>query len=296
MKRFKNILLLLRPKQWVKNIFVFIPLFFDRRLIDPNSLLPGLIAFLSFSLVASSIYCLNDIQDIARDRLHPLKKLRPLASGALSKGIAFAIMSCCVLLSLALALLASPTISLYSLPSIILFYFLLNVAYSIKLKQYAIIDVFIIASGFVLRLFAGGVACHIALTPWIVLMTFLLTLFLAFAKRRDDVVIYEDTGILARKNINRYNLPFINQIITLLSGITIVCYILYTVSHEVIAQFKSPYVYLTAVWVLAAIIKYLQITIVDIKSGSPTKVLLHNRFIQLCVLGWIAHFVILLYL
>lgn len=285
------ILRLLRPEQWLKNAFVFIPLFFDRRLFDTKALLGAAMAFFAFSFAASAIYCLNDIQDLERDRQHPRKQHRPLASGVLRPSVAYALMVACVAISYAIVGVSHTL----ALAGIITTYLLLNAAYCLRLKHYAILDVFIIAVGFVLRIFAGGVSCNIHLTPWIVLMVFLLALFLAFAKRRDDVLIYEHTGTLARRGIDRYNLPFMNQIIALIAAITIVCYILYTVNPDVVTRFRSEYVYLTAVWVIAAMIKYLQITMVDLKSGSPTKVLLTNRFVQCCIVGWGIHFLILIY-
>ena len=178
---------------------------------------------------------------------------------------------------------------------VIAFYIIMNIAYCVKLKQLAIVDVFIIAVGFVLRVIAGGFATGIHLSHWIVLMTFLLALFLAFAKRRDDVVMYEDSGVKMRKNVNRYNLSFMNQLIAVVGCLTMMCYIMYTVSPEVTSRFKSNYIYVTSVFVLAGIIRYLQITVVDVKSGSPTKVLMKDRFIQLCILGWITTFAIILY-
>lgn len=114
----------------------------------------------------------------------------------------------------------------------------------------------------------------------------MLALFLAFAKRRDDVVIYEDTGVKARRNVNRYNLQFMNQAISIVASITMVCYIMYTVSDEVVERMHTSYLYITSIFVLAGIMRYLQLTIVDVKSGSPTKVLMKDRFIQLCILGW----------
>ena len=178
---------------------------------------------------------------------------------------------------------------------IIAFYYLMNIAYCIKLKQIALVDVFVIAIGFVLRILVGGFATGIWISHWIVLMTFLLALFLAFAKRRDDVVIYSETGVKARKNINRYNLEFMNQAIAIVASITMVCYIMYTVSDAVITRMKTPYLYATSIWVLAGIIRYLQLTIVDVKSGSPTKVLMKDRFVQACILGWILFFFIIIY-
>ncbi len=126
-------------------------------------------------------------------------------------------------------------------------------------------------------------------------MTFLLALFLAFAKRRNDVTIYENTGVKTRKNIARYNLPFLNQAIGIVASITMVCYIMYTVSPEVVARFDNSYLYLSSIFVLAGLIRYLHITIVDSKSGSPTRILMNDRFIQATILGWILTFVIIIY-
>ena len=177
----------------------------------------------------------------------------------------------------------------------LLFYIFMNVAYCLKLKQIAILDVFIIALGFVLRIVAGGLTAGITLSHWIVLTTFLLALFLAMAKRRDDVAIYETSGAKTRKDVEHYNVAFLNLSICMLGSITIMCYILYTVSGEVVARIGSHYLYATSVFVLAGIMRYMQITIVDHKSGSPTMVLLHDHFIHACIIGWIVAFVIILY-
>lgn len=180
--------------------------------------------------------------------------------------------------------------------AILLFYYAMNIAYCIRLKQIALVDVFIIATGFVLRIAIGGVATHIHLSHWIILMTFLLALFLAFAKRRDDVIIYEGTGVKPRANVNRYNLVFMNQAISIVASVTMVCYIMYTVSEEVIRRMDNSLLYATSVFVLAGLMRYLQLTIVDAKSGSPTRVLMKDRFVQYCILGWIVLFCLILYL
>lgn len=293
MSKILSVVKLLRPEQWVKNVFVFIPLFFDGKMLEAGHLLPVCVAFAAFCLMASSIYCLNDILDVERDRRHPGKCNRPIASGAVSRKQGVALMATCALLALVVPIAFQ---FVASLEIILMAYFAMNVAYSLKLKRYPIVDVFIIAVGFVMRIFAGGVSSDIQLTPWVVLMTFLLALFLAFAKRRDDVVIYEDTGVVTRVGIDSYNLPFMNQTIGLLAAIIVICYIMYTVSDTTMSRFHSKYLYLTVVWVLAAVIKYLQITIVDIRSGNPTKVLLKNRFVQLCILCWCLHFMLIIYL
>ena len=275
----KDVFLLMRPQQWMKNVFIFLPLFFDRHLMEWMYWLPCLFAFLSFSFMASAIYCFNDIYDVEADRRHPEKCKRPLASGAVSKGTGYVIMA-----------------SIFYMFIILAFYFFQNIAYCIKLKQKAIVDVFIIAVGFVLRVLAGGLVTGIFISHWIVLMTFLLALFLAFAKRRDDVVMYEETGVITRKNVNRYNVAFLNQAIAIVASITMVCYIMYTVSEQVVARMGSEYLYITSVFVLAGIIRYLQVTIVDVKSGNPIKVLMKDHFIQICIVAWILTFVFILYI
>lgn len=293
----KNLILLLRPHQWLKNAFIFLPLFFDGKMLMKEYLIPSIVMFFSYSFAASGIYCFNDVYDLEADKLHPKKCKRPIASGAISKSMGYTLMALCYIASLCIIYLYDWQVgNQTALNGIIVTYLLMNVAYCIKLKQFAIVDVFIIAVGFVLRVFAGGFATGIYLSHWIVLMTFLLALFLAFAKRRDDVVMYENTGIKARNNVNRYNLAFMNQSIAIIGSITMVCYIMWSVSPEVIARFHNSYIYMTTIFVLAGIIRYMQITIVDVKSGSPTKVLIKDRFIQCCIAGWCLSFVFIIYI
>ena len=177
----------------------------------------------------------------------------------------------------------------------LLAYFVMNLAYTLKLKHYPLIDVFIIALGFVLRVVVGGIATDIYLSHWIILMTFLLALFLAFAKRRDDVMIFTQTGVEARKKTKRYNLEMLNLILAILATVTIVCYIMYTVSAEVIERFHNQYVYVTSVFVLIGIFRYLQLTLVDIKSGSPTEILIKDFVIQSCIAAWMVTFTLIIY-
>lgn len=291
----KFLLLLIRPHQWVKNFFVFLPLFFNGDLVNQELFLDALIAFIAFCMVASSIYCFNDIYDVEADRKHPKKCMRPIASGRVSVSQAYCLMGMLFFGSILVVYLGLPNNCLGTI-SVLVLYFLMNIAYCVRLKNIALLDVFIIAVGFVLRILVGGIACGIMLSHWIILMTFLLALFLAFAKRRDDVVLYQETGVLPRKNVNRYNLDFMNQAITVISAITMVAYIMYTVSDDVMERFGSRYVYLTTFFVLAGILRYMQITIVDVKSGSPTKVLMKDHFVQLCILGWVLAFLILIYI
>lgn len=290
----KDILRLIRPKQWIKNMFVFIPMFFAGELFDLHSLYLCAVTFLAYSFMASSIYCYNDIVDADADRRHPVKCHRPVASGAVSVRLAYTLMVLMAVLSVAVVLLLPPEV-MASVLAVVLFYYLLNLSYCSKLKQYAIVDVCIVAFGFVLRILAGGFACEVTPSNWLVIMTFLLTLFMSFAKRRDDVLRMNETGEPPRKNTVRYNLTFINQAITITASVTLVCYIMYTVSPEVTERFDTPYLYLTFVFVLLGLLRYIQIAVVDKKSGDPTKVILHDHFSQMIVVAWVLSFLLMIY-
>lgn len=294
MVKLDAILTLIRPKQWLKNIFVFVPMFFGGSLLNSADIMAAAIAFLSVCFVASSVYCFNDIIDLEADRHHPVKCKRAIASGDISVSQAYAIMALMFVLSM-LTLLLLP-VNMLKVLVVILAYYLLNLAYCARLKQYAILDVCIIAFGFVLRLLAGGFATEIVLSKWIVMMTFLITLFLSFAKRRDDVLRMNETGEAPRKNTIRYNLTFINQAITITASVTLVCYIMYTVSPEVVIRVHTDYLYLTSIFVLIGLLRYIQIAVVDEKSGDPTKVMLRDRFMQLIVLLWAVSFLIIIYI
>ena len=285
---------LIRPKQWVKNVFVLLPLFFSGNLFDWPLLSGALLTMLAYCFIASSVYCYNDIVDVEADRRHPVKCKRPIASGAISVRMGYALMALMFLLSMGMVALLS--INRLQVGGVFLFYYVMNLGYCAKLKQYAIIDVCVVAFGFVLRIVAGGEACDVLLSKWIVLMTFLLTLFLSFAKRRDDVLRMNKTGEAPRKNTIRYNLTFINQAITITASVTLVCYIMYTVSPEVAEHFNNEYLYLTTVFVILGLLRYIQIAVVDEKSGDPTKVVLNDRFTQLIIAGWVLTFMFMIYL
>jgi len=294
MKKLYSIIRLIRPEQWVKNAFVLLPLFFSGNLFHAEKLYSSIIAFFSFCFIASSIYCLNDIIDAPRDRRHEKKRMRPIASRALSSTEGYIMMGITYVIGLLITLLL-PTPQRWLLIAVLIGYHTMNTIYCLYLKKVAIVDVFIISLGFVLRIAAGGWASDLHITEWIVLMTFLIALFMALAKRRDDVLLYMDTGVAPRKNTNRYNLEFLDQMIAITATMTMVCYIMYCVSDQVIERFQTRYVYFTAVFVLAGLARYLQNVMVYKESSNPTKILLHDRFIQLCILGWIITFAIIIY-
>ena len=284
------ILKLMRPHHYIKNIFIFIPLFFALKITEASLEIHALIAFISFSLSASSVYILNDYFDIEADREHPKKRFRPLASGEITKQEAIVLMV--TLFTSSMLLIGSVSLSAMA---ILLFYVVMNIAYSIYLKHVAILDVTVIAIGFVLRLFMGSVVTGIALSHWIVIMTFLLALFMALAKRRDDVLIYQNTGKKMRKVIDGYNLQFLDIAMAIMASVVIVAYIMYTTSADVMERMDSQYLYLTALFVIIGVMRYLQIAFVFVDSGSPTQIVLRDRFIQFTLLGWVISFVWILY-
>ena len=282
---------LLRPDHYVKNLFIFVPLFFALQIFNKVYLFNAFIAFIAFSMSASAVYILNDYLDIEEDRKHPQKKLRPLASGAVNKGTALLIM---VLLLISSCLLMEQQ-SLFAL-GILISYIVLNIAYSIILKQIAILDVVIISVGFVLRLYIGSAVTGIALSQWIVIMTFLLALFLALAKRRDDVLLFQETGQKMRKVIDEYNLPFLDSAMMIMGSVVIVAYILYTTSTSTIQRLHNEHLYLTSLFVILGIMRYLQVTFVEKDSGNPTKILIKDKFIHLTIIFWVLSFAWILYI
>lgn len=293
----QSYLRLIRPKQWIKNFFVFIPAFFGGDLFDTAVLADTLVVFAAFCFVASSIYCLNDIADVDDDRRHPVKCKRPIASGAVSVRTGWALMAACAALGMAVPAAAAGALGpqMWRALAVVAAYWVLNIAYCVWLKHHAIIDVCIVATGFVLRIVAAGEATDIPLSVWVVLMTFLLTLFLSFCKRRDDVLRMMRTGVAPRENTVRYNLTFINQAVTITAAVLLVCYIMYTVSPEVRTRAMSGYAYLTTILVIVGLLRYIQLAVVDEKSGDPVVVVLHDRFTQVIVAAWIAAYWALIY-
>ncbi|MFA5461097.1 MAG: UbiA prenyltransferase family protein [Sulfurimonas sp.] len=277
---------LFRVHQYVKNLFIFMPLLFSFSYMDAHDNIYTLITFVLFSLLASSVYIFNDLMDINEDRAHPTKKYRPIASGAVSTKRAKSLILVLSLTSLSLSLVLS-----FKLFIVLLIYFILNISYSTKLKHIAILDIFIIATGFVLRLFAGSVVTDINLSMWIILMTFLLAIFLALAKRRDDVLLSLE-GQETRKNIDGYNLEFVNAAMVLMAGVVVVSYIQYTISPEVIERIGTEYLYLTSFFVVLGILRYMQITFVEQDSGSPSKIVIRDTFLKVTILFWLISFLV----
>lgn len=286
---------LLRIEQWVKNLFVFAPLFFSGNIMNLDLLQKSIFAFIIFSIAASSIYIINDYSDIEQDRKHPQKRNRPLASGAVSKKQALFILGFLIILDISLKYFGYLYFqqNILKFCFIIVFYFLMNIAYTYKLKHVAIVDVCIIATGFVLRVLAGGYITGIYISQWAILLTFILALVLAIGKRRGELINAQISG-RTRKALDGYNVQFADIALSISVTLAIVCYLMFTLSPEVQQRFH-PRVFYTVIFVVFAFLRYLQQTLVYNKTESPTKIVYKDRYIQITIILWIITFLLQIY-
>ena len=268
----------LRIKEWVKNGFIFLPVFFAGRLSEPfllQQLIPG---FFSFSLIASCIYCINDMADVAYDRTHPIKKERPLAAGRVTKQ---------QVIVAAFACLAGSCMLAYFLPVasrwVLLIYFLLQLLYSFFLKHVSVVDCVAIALGFVCRILLGGYTMGAPGSSWIILLTFLLALYLAFSKRRCELALL---GTNSRRSLQHYSLPFLDASLCVTCAVTIVAYIMYTHDGEVVSRVGFPYFYIGALFVVVGLLRHLQQTMHKSSTESPTDFLLKDPLTIINILLW----------
>lgn len=285
----------MRVEQWVKNLFVFAPLFFSGNITNSHLVYESIFAFLVFSFTASSIYILNDYFDIESDRKHPEKKNRPLASGSVSKRSAEFLFVFLVILSVASLFIGNYIFhtNFWKLGVIITFYFVMNLFYTFKLKQVAIVDICIIAIGFVLRVLAGGYVTGIIVTNWAILLTFVLALVLAIGKRRGELINAQISG-KTRKALDGYNVQFADIALSISCTLAIVCYLMFTLSPAVQAKFH-PRVFYTVIFVVFAFLRYLQQTLVYNKTESPTKIVYKDRYIQITIVLWVIVFLLQIY-
>lgn len=249
--KFMEYVKLFRVTQWVKNLFIFVPLIFSKNLFGLHLFGQVLYAFFVFSLTASSVYILNDIVDLKKDREHPKKKNRPLASGKVSPNSAFILF---------ILLVAIVTVIAFNLPFLfqiaLASYFLINVAYTFGLKKIVILDLFCIASGFILRVLAGAFVIDVYISKWLILTTIFISLFLAVMKRRSEIVNVENNS-LTRKVLEDYTFEFIDQIAGITAAGVIICYALYTVSNRTISYFHTERLVYTTLFVIFGIFRYM---------------------------------------
>ena len=289
---FNSMFKLLRIKDWIKNLFIFLPAFFAGDLFVSNIYLL-ILPFISFCFFASAVYIINDVNDVELDRIHPTKCNRPIASGKISVPVATSTAIILLLLGTILAFFADKTMHLLI---VLLIYLIINLGYSFGLKRIGILDIIILSSGFVLRVKAGSIIAGVPLSEWLIVMVFLLAMFMSIAKRRDDVMLKLSTGKVMRESINGYTIEYLNILLALFSAIIIVAYIMYTISPDVQSRMGTNTVYYTCVFVIAGILRYLQIVLVLNQAGSPTEILYKDRFVQITIILWIIAFYVILYL
>ncbi len=280
-----------RPRQWIKNLLVFAGLVFAEKLTDPASLIRSFAAFCAFCLLSASVYLLNDILDRESDRLHPVKCQRPLAAGRLGAGTAA--WSAAILA--AAGLLVSAGLG-YLFFSVSLTYLALTFLYSWRLKQVVILDVMLVAAGFVLRVLGGTMAIDVYTSHWIILCTFLFSLFLGFAKRRHELILLEQNADSHRAVLVHYSPYFLDQMISIVTTSTLLCYIMYTLSPETVSHVGSSRMLFTAPFVIYGIFRYLYLVHQKRGGGDPSLLLFYDRSLLAAVLGWLAAALIVLYL
>lgn len=288
-ERIKTYSSLLRVDNYIKNLFIFAPLFFDFQ-FDQITIIRACIAFVLFCLLASSIYICNDIFDIKADQKHPVKKHRPIPSRAISIRKAAMI----GILLLVVTLITSFIVD-FLLFCTFLSYLILNVLYNGFLKKIPVIDILVISFGFVLRILAGSFATDIPASEWILIMTFLLSLFLGFSKRRADVVLAEKTGIRAN-NIRMFSKSSMDKIIFIMAILINITYMFYTFSKEVIDRIGSSFVFITSIWVALGIFRYHKLIKSNKEYKDPTVTIVGDWRLQSIILLWIVSFIILKYI
>jgi len=287
----RNLAMMVRAAHWAKNLFLFIPLFFAGKLFSASELFHVFWGVIAFSLTASGIYVLNDIKDKEKDQLHPVKQHRVIASGKISMGVAIPMMLFCMTGGMLLGWVCGLKFLL-----VLALYLLLNIGYSFGLKNIPILDIMVLAAGFVLRIKAGGVVARVGISQWLMIMVFLLALFLALGKRRDDILVEAYSGNDVRPAISGYNLDFLNTSLAVVSAVMIMAYIMYTLSPEIIQHIGTYRLYYTGIFVFAGILRYLQLIYVNKDTRSPTRILYKDHFIQLCIVFWSLSFYCLIYL
>lgn len=274
---------LLRPHQWVKSGFVFVGLLFGHAWHDAAVVQQVLLAAVAFSLAASAVYVGNDIVDRERDRQHPDKRRRPLASGAITPGLAMAVGVSCVLAALGIAWLASPAAA-----AIIVAYLLLNIGYTLGLKHIVLLDVFIISAGFMLRILAGTLGVGIAPSHWLLLCGFMVTLFLGFAKRRAELKALDGDASGHRQVLEDYDPVLLDKLIGVCAAATIVTYSLYTVAADTAALHGTGRLFATVPFVVYGMFRYLFLLHRRDGGGDPAAELLSDRHLLIAVAGWLA--------
>lgn len=280
----------LRPEQWTKNLVVFGALVFSRNFTNVPMIETSVLLFALFCLVSSSVYLFNDVIDYEKDRLHPRKSKRPIASGALSRKTAVVV----AIILVAVAFLIAALTMNQSTLLVIAAYALLNVLYTLLLKNIVILDVMTIAAGFVLRAVGGGTAIDVPISSWLVICTFLLALFLGFGKRRHELASLDKTATEHRRSLEHYSIYFLDQMISVVTASVVVAYTFYTLSPEVEEKLGVQHLVISVPFVLYGIFRYLYLIHKKEEGGSPSRLLLTDLPMLVDVLLWLATVLILM--
>ena len=289
LKRVVLVWIAMRPAEWIKNAFVFAPMFFSGQIWNVSKLSLVAVTFLAFCAMSSAVYLFNDINDRELDRLHPRKAKRPIASGELSIKLAGIVM-----VSLA-GMAVILVIPFPAVATLLLGYALMNVAYSLWLKHIVIVDVFCIAVGFVLRVFVGGWVIDVVPSSWLILATFLLSLFLALLKRRHELLVVEAAPRAHRPVLEHYSLKLVDELVSVVTPVTLITYILYTMDAVTIARFHTEHLYLTSVFVVFGIFRYLYLVHRMNFGGSPVDIVWHDVPLAIALLVWVSAFGVIVY-
>lgn len=280
----------LRPNQWTKNLFIFAGILFSQNIFNFSLLLKVIFAFFIFCLVSGSGYILNDLVDLKQDRYHPVKSLRPLASGRLKKAYAISTLIIFIPFSLVVSYYLGKSFFL-----IVLVYLLLQAFYSFYLKYIVILDVFAIASGFVLRVIAGALVINVVISSWLVICTILLSLFLGLSKRRHELVAMEEEAQSHRKVLKEYSPYLLDQMISVVTASTVLSYTLYTMSEETIKKFGTRNLIFTIPFVLYGIFRYLYLIHKKGEGGDPENILITDKPLMIAIFLWVLTAGIILY-
>jgi 4-hydroxybenzoate polyprenyltransferase len=286
----RTILPTLRPQQWVKNFVLFAGLIFSQNLGNKGMILKALAGFALFCLMSSSVYVFNDIMDVESDRNHPTKSSRPIASGRMKIGTAVFLSIFLASVSLTLSVWLNPFFALTAAA-----YFILNLLYSVYLKNVVIIDVMCIAAGFVIRAVAGAVIIGVEISAWLVVCTTLLALFLAFGKRRHELILLECQATDHRKILSEYSPYFLDQMISVVTASTVVAYAFYTISSDVEQKLGTKQMDLTIPFVLYGVFRYLYLIHQKEGGGSPTRMLLNDKPILANIILWLLAVILIVY-
>lgn len=286
----KHLFLALRPVHWIKNLFIFLPLIFGKKMFDYPENLTTIIAFIVFCLAASAVYIVNDIIDVKKDKAHPTKKLRPIASGKISIRNGMIAASTLFVISLVLSISVNPLLGV-----IVLAYFIFNLIYSKILKDIVIVDVFCIGAFFLLRIIAGSLIAGVNLSHWMIFMIVLLALFLGFNKRRQEIKLLKDESDTHRGVLAEYSTYFIDQIIAVITSSVVIVYMMYTVDSQTVGFFGTDHLIYTVPFVYYGIFRYLYIIHKKRKVEDPTTILITDKVTQANIFLWLIVCIMVIY-